>query len=99
MGLIYICLSDCNTHNPTKQSFSVSEQAVGKDTIEDLKAPEEILRGLGATYSKASADWGPHVEVDTSGSGPLVTGNLCNLPWQSFLEVDFARAQSCFMTI
>lgn len=49
-------------------------QAVGKDTIKDLKAPEEILKGLGANYSKASADWGPHVEIDSSGSGPLVTG-------------------------
>lgn len=49
-------------------------QAVGLDTVPGLQAPEAILKELGANYSKAPADWGPHVEVDASGSGPLVTG-------------------------
>lgn len=49
-------------------------QAVGKDTIPGLKAPEGHFNELGAIYSKAPSDWGSHVEIDTSGSGPLVTG-------------------------
>lgn len=68
-------------------------QAVGKDTIKDLKAPEEILKALGASYSKASADWGPHVEVDTSGTGPLVTGQLPDAPclYVKALDVEYYR--------
>lgn len=50
------------------------EKAVGKDTIPGLKAPEGHYRELGAIYSKAPADWASHVEVDTSGPGPIVTG-------------------------
>ena len=49
-------------------------QAVGLDTVPGLSAPETVLKELGANYSKAPSDWGSHVEVDTSGSGPLVTG-------------------------
>jgi putative intracellular protease/amidase len=55
--------------------FSDSEEkAVGLDNVEGLSAPESVLRKLGASYSKASSDWGSHVEVDSSGSGPLITG-------------------------
>ena len=64
-----------NSWQASLTSCPFNVQAVGKDTIKDLQAPEEILKGLGANYSKASADWGPHVEIDSSGTGPLVTGD------------------------
>jgi putative intracellular protease/amidase len=55
--------------------FSDSEEkAVGLDTVPGLQAPEALLKQLGAEYSKAPSDWGSHVEVDTSGSGALITG-------------------------
>jgi len=55
--------------------FSNSEEkAVGLDTVPGLQAPEALLKQLGAEYSKAPSDWGSHVEVDTSGSGALITG-------------------------
>lgn len=71
----------------------IDVQAVGKDTIKDLKAPEEILKGLGANYSKASADWGPHVEIDSSGTGPLVTGNTWKIPLRSLLSSNWHPVQ------
>ena len=67
------------------QNIGVWIQAVGKDTIKDLHAPESILKGLGANYSKAPADWGPHVEIDSSGSGPLVTGGSFQFLLQALL--------------
>lgn len=50
------------------------EKAVGLNDVDGLSAPETILRDMGGNFSKASADWGSHVEVDTSGTGPLITG-------------------------
>ena len=50
-------------------------QTLGDD-MQGVDAPEVILRNLGANYAKASEQWGVHVEVDTSGTGPIVTGSL-----------------------
>ena len=33
------------------------------------------MKELGGTYSKAGSKWGSHVVVDTSGLGPIVTGD------------------------
>ena len=49
---------------------------MGLSEIKGLHAPETILKDLGANYSRSSSNWGSYVEVDRSGTGPLVTGKL-----------------------
>lgn len=51
-------------------------QGAGLDKVPGLHAPETIVKNLGANYKKADKDWDSYVEVDTSGSGPLVTGKF-----------------------
>jgi putative intracellular protease/amidase len=59
----------------TVTGFSDSEEKeVGLSEIKGLHAPETILKDLGANYSRSSSNWGSYVEVDRSGTGPLVTG-------------------------
>ena len=47
-------------------------QQIGE--IPGLEAPESLLRRLGGSYSDAGDPWGGHVQIDTSGGAPIVTG-------------------------
>jgi hypothetical protein len=65
---------------------------VGLNDVDGLSAPETILRDMGGNFSKASADWGSHVEVDTSGTGPLITGTTLHLAGIEVLRVGIYRS-------